>query len=345
MLHRIDHTTGFAQVQLPDSRRSLAAVNPLSMERVDEILDLQAGVVARRQLTARGWTNHDIARMLRKRLWARVFEGVYVDHTGRLTWIQQAWAAVLFSWPAALSHESALRVGDGPGRRDEASEPIHVAVARGRHLVAPDGVRLHRRDGLEKHVLWNLGPPRVRYELAALDVAMAADTDLEAISVLAKAVQSRRTTARRLLDSMRTRKRVPRRDWTERVLSDIAEGTFSVLEHGYLTRVERPHGLPRARRQVSNAGRVGRIYRDVSYTEPFEVELDGRLFHDSAEGRDRDFDRDLLTQVEGRLTTRLSWGQVFDRPCWTAGQVGLLLQRHGWAGSTTACGPDCPLGG
>ena len=204
---------------------------------------------------------------------------------------------------------------------------------------------MHRRTGLDDDVLWNLGPPRVRYELAALDVAIAADTDLEAISVLAKAVQSRRTTARRLLDTTTKRKRLPRRDWTTQVLRDIAEGTCSVLEHGYLTRVERPHGLPRARRQVGDAGRVGRIYRDVSYAEPVEIELDGRLFHDSAEGRDRDFDRDLLTQVEGRLTTRLSWGQVFDRPCWTAGQVGLLLQRHGWAGSPTACGPDCPLGG
>jgi hypothetical protein len=312
---------------------------------VGEILDSQMGVIARRQLIARGWTDHEIARMLRRREWARVFEGVYVDHTGELAWIQRAWAAVLFSWPAALSHESALRVGDGPGRRDDDSGSVHVVVARGRHLAAPEGVRLHRRDGLEKDVLWNLGPPRVRYEPAALDVAIAATSDLEAIGVLAKAVQSRRTTARRLLETMATRKRLPRRDWTARVLSDIADGTCSVLEHGYLTRVERPHGLPRARRQAGGAGRTGCVYRDVSYDQPLEVELDGRLFHDSAEGRDRDFDRDLITQVGGRLTTRLSWGQVFDRPCWTAGQVGLLLQRHGWMGAPTPCGPDCGLRG
>jgi hypothetical protein len=129
------------------------------------------------------------------------------------------------------------------------------------------------------------------------------------------------------------------------VLNDIAEGTCSVLEHGYLTQVERPHGLPRGRRQARGTGRAGRIYRDVSYPEPFEVELDGRLFHDSAESRDRDFDRDLVTEVEGRVTTRLSWGQVFDRPCWTAGQVGLLLQRQGWTGSPTPCGPECLLRG
>jgi hypothetical protein len=148
-----------------------------------------------------------------------------------------------------------------------------------------------------------------------------------------------------MLDALAARQRLPRRDWVTGVLTDIAEGTCSVLEHGYLTRVERPHGLPGARRQLMGAGRCGRIYRDASYAVPVEVELDGRLFHDSAESRDSDFDRDLLTQVEGGLTTRLSWGQVFDRPCWTAGQVGVLLQQRGWAGSPTPCGPECPLGG
>jgi hypothetical protein len=294
---------------------------------------------------AHGWADHDIARMLRQRLWAPVFEGVYVDHTGRLSWKQQAWAAVLFSWPAALTHGSALRAAEGPGRRGDTESQIEVIVARKRHLVVPNGVRLHRRRGFETLVQWNLGPPRVRYEQAAIDVAVGAATEFEAIAVLARAVQSRRTTAKRMLDAMAARQRLPRRDWVTGVLTDIAEGTCSVLEHGYLTRVERPHGLPRARRQLMGAGRCGRIYRDASYAVPVEVELDGRLFHDSAEGRDSDFDRDLVTQVEGGLTTRLSWGQVFDRPCWTAGQVGKLLQQRGWAGTPTPCGPDCPLGG
>jgi hypothetical protein len=49
---------------------------------VDLLLDVQAGVIARRQLVARGWGDHDIARMLRRRLWAPVLEGVYVNHTG-----------------------------------------------------------------------------------------------------------------------------------------------------------------------------------------------------------------------------------------------------------------------
>ncbi|MET1059435.1 MAG: hypothetical protein ABWX84_07545 [Nocardioides sp.] len=76
------------------------------------------------------------------------------------------------------------------------------------------------------------------------------------------------------------------------VLRDVAEGTCSVLEHGYLHLVERAHGLPSAQRQLHATGSVGVVYRDADYGL-LVVELDGRLFHDSTEQRDRDFERDL----------------------------------------------------
>jgi hypothetical protein len=159
---------------------------PSLVEGVPSILEQQDGVISRRQVIAHGWADHDIARMLRQRLWAPVFEGVYVDHTGRLSWKQQAWAAVLFSWPAALTHGSALRAAEGPGRRGDTESQIEVIVARKRHLVVPNGVRLHRRRDFETLVQWNLGPPRVRYEQAAIDVAVGAATEFEAIAVLAR---------------------------------------------------------------------------------------------------------------------------------------------------------------
>lgn len=62
------------------------------------------------------------------------------------------------------------------------------------------------------------------------------------------------------------------------------------------------------------------------------VELDGRLFHDAATGRDRDLERDLDTATDGRSTVRLGWGQVFERPCTTAAKVGRLLQLAGLVG-------------
>jgi hypothetical protein len=122
------------------------------------------------------------------------------------------------------------------------------------------------------------------------------------------------------------------------VLRDIAEGTCSVLEHGYLTRVERPHGLPRGRRQRPAVSARGRVFRDVDYKQfGLIVELDGRAFHESVADRDRDLDRDLDAAVERRETVRIGYGQVFDRGCSTAWRIGSILLNRGWRGSPTNC--------
>jgi hypothetical protein len=88
---------------------------------------------------------------------------------------------------------------------------------------------------------------------------------------------------------------------------------------------------------------VGRVYRDHEYDVGQVVELDGRLFHDSARQRDRDLERDLDTALDGKDTRRLGWGQVFDRPCSTAGKVATLLVRRGWTGTPQPCGPECQV--
>lgn len=305
-----------------------------------QLLSLQSGVVSRRQVIAADGTPSDIRRMLRRREWARVHEGVYVDHTGPLTWLQRAWAGVLYAAPAALCHDSAIRAVDGPGRRDHDDHgPVHVAVARSRQFVAPPGVVAHHLADLDAKVLWNASPPRVRIEQAVVDIAAEARGDFEAVSVLARAVSSRRTTAARVLEALEGRTRVARRDFLTAALRDIAEGACSVLEHAYLSRVERAHGLPCGRRQVRPDGIP--IYRDVEYAaQALVVELDGRLDHTDPEARDGDLDRDLAAAVDGRVTVRLGWGQVVGRPCATASRVAALLRVRGWGGSAHAC-PAC----
>ncbi len=301
----------------------------------------QSGLIARRQALGAGLTTADIARKIRRREWALVHPGVFVDHTGTLSWQQRAWAAVLFSWPAALCHQSAIRAAEGPGRRDRDDTVLHVAVARSRHLVAPPGVRLHRSAGLLENVRWNLGPPRVRYEDAVLDAAIGAPTNLQSVAILADACGARRTTAFRLLEVAEARARLSRRRWLTGILRDVAAGTCSVLEHGYLTRVERPHGLPAGSRQVSHRHRGSEVFRDVEYRKiGVVVELDGRLFHSSVERRDADMDRDLDAAVCCRETLRVSYGQVFDRACGTADRIAAVLTRRGWAGTARPCA-DC----
>jgi hypothetical protein len=197
---------------------------------------------------------------------------------------------------------------------------------------------------LDARVQWHLGPPRIRYEEAVLDVAAAAPSDFAALGELSRAVQGRRTTAARLLTALDGRQRITRRGWMNRVLHDVSVGACSVLEHGYLDRVERRHGLATARRQVRDRVGAGVIYRDVEYAVGLVVELDGRLFHDTTTQRDADLDRDLVAAVTGKDSVRLSYGQVFERSCWTATQVATLLQTRGWRGAPRACAPHCPAG-
>jgi hypothetical protein len=312
------------------------------VDTLSALLADQHGVVARRQLLDCDLTPADLARMVRRRELSRVHPGVYVDHTGPLTWLQRAWAAVLFSWPAALSHDSALRAVNGPGRRSDDDTVMHVAVARGRRLVAPDGVRLHHLADLDAQVQWNTGPPRMRFEHAVLALAGASATDLGAIALLADACGSRRSTASRLRTALEDRPRQARRAWLAGVLDDVAAGTCSVLEHGYLHRVERAHGLPVGRRQSSHRHAGVLTLHDVEYVDLGTlVELDGRLFHDSATQRDRDMDRDLDgAAADDSVTIRLSWGQVFDRPCRTAHRLATVLNRRGWTGQLRPC-PTC----
>ena len=306
---------------------------------LEAVLRMQSGVIRRDQVLTGERQPHDLRRLLRRRELVQVHPGVYVNHTGELTWLQRAWAGVLCGAPAALTHQSAIRAANGPGKRGgDDRGPIHVAIDRTRSLKEPEGVVLHQLADLQDKVLWNLGPPRVRIEHAVLDVAAEAPTEFAAISTIADAVQARMTRADRLLAALETRSRIARRAFLAGVMQDVADGTCSVLEHGYLDRVERPHGLPRGQRQVGASAR-GPIYRDVTYVgQQLVVELDGRLFHDNAEAHDTDLDRDLDAAVAGLTTVRLGWGQVFDRPCTTAQRVAALLRRRGWVETFTRCG-------
>lgn len=314
---------------------------------IEEILDRQDGVISRRQALAAGMTRTDVARMVRRREWSQVHPGVYVNHTGRLSWRQRAWAAVLACWPAALDGPSSLRAHEGPGRRGGGNGPIHVMVDHPRHPKPPPGVRVRRARRFHETVQWNLSPPRMRYDDTIIDLAARARSDLDAVAVLADACGARRTTAARLLTRLGELPWVPRRDWLTRVLTDVAEGTCSVLEHGYLTLVERPHGLPTGLRQVEARDQHGRrMFRDVVYGGKRPrwrqiVELDGRLFHDSVRARDRDLDRDLDAAAGEAQTIRLGYGQVHDRPCWTAFRLAQLFRRLGWHGTPHEC-PACP---
>lgn len=326
--------------------RDLARINSRHVDdiRIRLLLELQSGVVSRAQLLDHGLSDSDIRRMVRRRLLVRVHPGVYVDHSGPLTWLQRAWAAVLACAPAALRDASAVRAAEGPGRREHDDErPIQVAIDHSRRVLRRPGIAMERVVGLADQVLWNVSPPRQRIEHAAIRLAASCERDIDAVAHLADAVGARLTTGARLAEALDSFSRIGRRDFLASVIADVGAGTCSTLEHGYLTRVERPHGLPTAHRQFRESSK-GPLFRDALYERlGLIVELDGRMFHSKSRRHDEDLERDLDAAISRRLTVRLGWGQVFDRSCSTAFKVGAVAVARGWDGCPTRC-PDCPDG-
>lgn len=305
------------------------------------ILAAQDGVISRRQVLGCGGSDIDIERKIRRREWARIHDGVYVDHTGTPTWSQRAWAAVLFHWPAALAGRSALVGHRMRSPESEEGSDIEVMVAHGRRVVDVPGVRTSTVTDLDACSQMHLSPPRARLEHSVMSVASRAKSEDAAVAVIADACQSRRTTPKRLAECLRQRSRLRHRKLLLTVLEDVASGAYSALERRYLSRVERPHGIPTASRQRRVVRGRSAAYRDVDYVGLRTVaELDGRLGHEKAADRWADLERDIASVVDGDVTVRIGWRQVLE-PCRLAGLVGRLLQARGWTGEVTPCGPGC----
>ena len=300
-----------------------------------------SGVISRRQVLAAGLDPAALRSLVRRRDLNRVHPGVFLSHTGEPTWTQRAWAAVLVAWPAALYGASALRAYgmEQPGQSGD-STAIHVAVSTARHPRPWPGVVVRRTKDFDAWVHWSASPPRIRLEMAATRLADAAPDEHAAVRILTDVVGSRRTTPARLFAAAQECTRLTRRRFLLAVLEDIELGTHSVLERGYLHRVERAHGLPPSRRQERATASGRTIHRDTRVGN-LVVELDGRTHHEGASARHRDLQRDLAAAVDGLQTVRLGWGQVFGESCSTANSLARILTHHGWRGTPTVC-PRCP---
>jgi Transcriptional regulator, AbiEi antitoxin len=310
------------------------------------LLQAQAGVVSRQQARDAGWPEKAIDRRLRAGMWQRLQRGTYATFSGappREAWL---WAAVLRAGPgAALSHETAAEIHR---LSDKSSSKIHISVPAQRkpNEVSPiRGVVIHRGRGLvaEWEVPWQL--PRTSVEDTVLDLIVAARSFDDAYGWIAAAVGRRLTTPDMLGKALAGRSRVRWRGWLAAALEDAADGVHSPLEHRYVRGVERPHGLPAARRQARRRHGSGIRYLDNLYEEyGVCVELDGAAAHPS-EGRWRDTRRDNENFVQGARTLRYGWPDVTGHRCRTAAEIGAILRRHGWTGTVRRCGPTCTAAG
>jgi predicted transcriptional regulator of viral defense system len=306
------------------------------------IAQSQSGAVSRRQLLDAGLTAKLISARLKRRRWQQLYRGVYAVFTGPVPRETCLWAALLRAGPGAvLSHLTAAELH---GLIDFPGESIYVTVPSTRR-VTMRGVVVRMSGRIAEATHPGREPPRTTVEETVFDLIELAQTIDDACGWITRAVGRRLTTAERLIDTLKLRKKMRWRPALEDMLQAAADGIHSVLEYRYLRDVERAHGLPRSRHQVRVLSDGKTAYRDVYYEEyKLAVELDGRLAHPDEE-RGRDQRRDNHGHASDVLTTRYDWQDVTSLRCQTALLQARILRLRGWTGRPRPCSAGCPLAG
>ena len=253
------------------------------------------------------------------------------------------WAAVLRAGPGAvISHQSAAELHR---LNDRISPAIHVTVPTERRVRGANDVIVHRSNRIEAARHPALLPPRTRVEETVIDLTQTARTFDEAFHWLCQACGGRLTTADRLQMALSQRKKARYRNELISSLTAIGDGVHSNLEYRYVRSVERPHRLPIACRQARVAVGGHHRYLDNHYRDfGIAVELDGRAAH-LVQDRWRDVHRDNALTRAGIITLRYNWGDITERSCEVAAEIGIVLRKHGWAGRPGPCRPGCPAPG
>jgi very-short-patch-repair endonuclease len=278
--------------------------------------------------------------------WQRLQRGVYATFSGDPARETMLWAALLRAGPdAVLSHQTAA---ERHGLIDEPSPLIVITVPASKRpaRVKVPGVLIHRSDAILRTRHPAMLPPCTRVEDTVLDLIQVAPAFDDAYAWICRAIGRRRTTADRIRRAMDARKKMRWRREIALALGDAADGALSVLEYRYVRRVERPHGLPAARRQARIRQRTGNRYLDNLYEEyGVCVELDGTAAHPEAE-QWRDKRRDNVNLSNGIVTLRFGFPELGERRCESAAYVSAVLNSHGWPGIPHPCPhPTCGIAG
>lgn len=296
-------------------------------EPLVRLAKVQHGVVTSEQCYALGVGRHALRRLIEQDVWRRLAPGVLFTAGPPVPWPALVWGGVLAGGDRALA--AGWAAGHLWGLIKQPPDEIQILIPYGRTPRALGPWRFTRTRQLPRPFG---DPPRTTLADTVLDLAVL-DPDRTAVWIN-EAVHSRKVSAAMIRRSLDARPRQPHRKLIESMLNDQVEGIHSELERRYARLVERAHGLPTGRRQVS----TGRYRVDVEYGLLI-IELDGRLGHTGA-GRFRDMTRDNVHALEGRITLRFGWQDVTANPCGVARQVASILTQQGWAGPLATC-PRC----
>jgi very-short-patch-repair endonuclease len=314
--------------------------------QVNGLLAAQGKTIARYQGTEAGIDPRLMRGKVSSASWQRLQRGVYATFSGDPARETVLWAALLRAGPdAVLSHQTAA---ERHGLIDEPSPVIIITVPASRHpaQVKIPGLIVHRSSAIIRTRHPAMLPPCTRVEDTVLDLIQIASTFDDAYAWICRAIGRRRTTAERIRKAMDSRKKMRWRRELTVALAEADDGALSLLEYRYVRRLERPHGLPLARRQARIRQRTGNKYLDNLYEKyGVCVELDGTAAHPEDE-QWRDKRRDNANLFDGIVTLRFGFPELGDHRCESAALVAGVLRSHGWLALPHPCPrPDCALRG
>ena len=156
----------------------------------------QHGIVSRSQALRAGLSPDMIKFRIRSGRWQPLHLGVYATFSGIPGRGARLWAALLAAGPgAALSYQTAAELH---GLSDKPADPIHVSVPRERHLVAVEGVRLHRSARAAEPIQGGSYPPRTTVEETVLDLTQVARSFDDVCGWVTRAIARELTDERKL---------------------------------------------------------------------------------------------------------------------------------------------------
>ena len=181
----------------------------------------QLGLVTRTQALGAGLTEAAVRWRVESGRWVAVQRGVYSTTPGRDDWESRALAALLrIGIPAALCGPSA---GFLWGLIPHPGPDIHVAVPVDRRPEATEGIVVTRSQYAYQRTDERAWPHRISLDHTVFDLAAGRPVD-RAVGLIAKAVQTRRTTLRNLRNALEQRPGQAHRTLLLEVLGDVEDG-------------------------------------------------------------------------------------------------------------------------
>ena len=294
---------------------------------IAELATRQHGVVSHAQLSAIGFTRHEIAHRISAGRLHRLHRGVYAVGHRRLSREGRWTAAVLAAGDGAvLSHRAAAALWElrlGNGRR------IDVIVGANRR--GDPRIRIHRAELGANETTTRRGIPVTTPTRTLIDLAATA-TEPELERALREALYKRLVTTASLASCLSTYEGRRGMKSFRQAMPRITEApgiTRSDLESAFL-RFLRRHSLPKP--QLNAHMEIGSLWIEADCLwrkQKVIAELDGRAAHENPHAFEADRARDRALLAAGWKTPRITWRAIQQDATALAAELRTLLQPLG----------------